>query len=172
VSTELATLADLAEILGAAFVIGGVVFAIIQIRQFRRQRLEIAAIELARSFQNAEFTRAHTFVLGLPDPIDASTLRAQSPEAESLAMVVSITFESVGVMVFHRVVPIQIVDELMGGTVRSCWHKLSPWIDEIRAEQQRPEMHEWFQWLADQLEKRAQAGVGAPAYEAQRDWKG
>jgi hypothetical protein len=171
VSTDLATLAALAEILGAAFVIGGVVFAIIQIRQFRRQRLEIAAIELARSFQNAEFTRAHTFVLGLPGQVDATKLRAQSPDAESLAMVVSITFESVGVMVFHRVVPIQIVEELMGGTVRSCWHKLSPWIEGIRAEQQRPEMHEWFQWLADRLAERAQTEPGAPAYQAQRDWK-
>ncbi|NIW35420.1 MAG: hypothetical protein GWN32_02370 [Gemmatimonadetes bacterium] len=36
---DLATLANLAEILGAIVVIGGVVFAVIQIRLFRRQRL-------------------------------------------------------------------------------------------------------------------------------------
>jgi hypothetical protein len=172
VNTELATLADLAEILGAAFVIGGVVFAIIQIRQFRRQRLEIAAIELARSFQNAEFTRAHTFILGLPDGIEAGALRERSAEAEALAMVVSITFESVGVMVFHRVLPLRIVDELMGGTVVSCWHRLASWIRTMREEQGRPEMHEWFQWLADQLQRRAEAGGGAPAYVAERDWRG
>ncbi len=86
-------------------------------------------------------------------------------------MVVSITFESVGVMVFHRVLPLRIVDELMGGTVVSCWRRLSAWVGTMREEQGRPEMHEWFQWLADQLERRGQASPGAPAYVAERDWK-
>ena len=72
---SLATLANLAEILGAIVVIGGVVFAVIQIRQFRRQRLEVAAIELVRSFQSPEFTRAFTLVLELPVGLSAAELR-------------------------------------------------------------------------------------------------
>ena len=44
--SNLSTLADVAEILGALVVIGGVAFALIQIHQFRRQRLEVASIEL------------------------------------------------------------------------------------------------------------------------------
>jgi hypothetical protein len=65
VDANLETLANFAEILGAIVVIGGVAFAVIQIRQFRRQRLEVASIELVRSFHSPEFTRAHTFLLTL-----------------------------------------------------------------------------------------------------------
>ena len=67
---DLNTLANLAEILGAVVVVGGVAFAVIQIRQFRRQRLEVASIELVRSFQSPEFTRALTSTRNTNSPND------------------------------------------------------------------------------------------------------
>jgi hypothetical protein len=171
VDANLSTLADLAEILGAIVVIGGVAFAAIQIHQFRRQRLEVASIELVRSFQSPEFTKAHTFVLALPDGTSAEELRQRSGDAEALAMVVSTTFESVGVMVYRRILPIAIVEELMGGTVVSFWGKLEAWIKALREEQNRSDTHEWFQWLAEQLARRATSGSSQPAYLQHRNWR-
>lgn len=118
------SLANLAEILGAVFLIGGVVFAVIQIRQFRRQRLEVAAIELVRSFQSPEFTRAFTLFLRLPNGLSAAELRQRDPEAEVHVMLMSITMESIGIMVYRRILPLAMVEELMGGVVEILWTKL------------------------------------------------
>lgn len=168
---NLDTLANLAEILGAVVVIGGVVFAVIQIRQFRRQRLEAASIELVRSFQSPEFTRALTFLLALPDGASAAELRERSGDAEALAMLVSTTFESIGVMVHHRILPIAIVEELMGGTVVTLWAKLEAWAKMLREEHNRSDTHEWFQWLAERLAQRAVSDTPQPAYAKYRHWK-
>ena len=48
--TELSMFANMAEILGVLIVIGGVYFAVLQMRQIRQQRRELAAIELFRFF--------------------------------------------------------------------------------------------------------------------------
>ncbi len=169
--TQLGTLADLAEILGALFVVGGVAFAVIQIRQFRRQRLEAASIELLRSFQSAEFTRAYTFLLSLPDRMPATELRERGAEAETLAMVVSTTIESIGVMVFRRIVPMEVVDDLMGGAIVTLWTKVESWVETLREEQGRDDTHEWFQWLAEQLGRRQRKARAQPAYLQHRDWR-
>ena len=168
---NLNTLANLAEILGAIVVVGGVAFAVIQIRQFRRQRVEVASIELIRSFQSPEFTKALTFLLTLPSGTSAEELRQRSGDAEAFAMVVSTTFESIGVMVFRRILPIAIVEELMGGTIVSFWGKLKGWIETLREEQNRSDTHEWFQWLAGQLAQRALHGSSQPAYVEHQHWK-
>ncbi len=44
--TDLSHLANMAEIFSAVIVIGGIIFALIQMRQTRQQRRELAAIEL------------------------------------------------------------------------------------------------------------------------------
>ena len=44
--TDLSRLANIAEILSAVIVFGGILFAVIQMRQTRQQRRELAAIEL------------------------------------------------------------------------------------------------------------------------------
>lgn len=49
---DLQSLANLSEVVGALFLVGGIVFAVIQIRQFQRQRQETAAIELIRAWHN------------------------------------------------------------------------------------------------------------------------
>jgi len=49
--TDLSTMANMAEILGVIIVVGGLIFAMLQMRQIRQQRRELAAIELFRSVQ-------------------------------------------------------------------------------------------------------------------------
>ena len=49
---DLQNVANMAEILGALLVVAGVIFAVIEIRHFRQQRQEAAAMEIMRSFQS------------------------------------------------------------------------------------------------------------------------
>ncbi len=66
---DLSRLANMAEIIGAAVVIGGIFFAIVQMRQLRQQRRELAAIELFRFFGSPQFSRALADQPFFADPI-------------------------------------------------------------------------------------------------------
>jgi hypothetical protein len=168
---ELATLANIAEIFGAIVVIGGVIFAVAQLALFRRQRRETTAIELARSIQSPEFAHALQQVLSLPSGLSAAKLRQKGPEVEEAAMLVSLTFESVGIMVHRRVVPLKMVWELMGGVVLAAWERLEGWVMDVRQEHGREKFDEWIQWLCDQLDRYCVEGDDAPAFDRYRDWR-
>ena len=165
---DLNTLANLAEIIGAAVVLGSVAFAFVQLIQFRRQRYDMAAVELARSFQTPEFAHALRLVLSLPDGVTAEKMR-EDPKYEDAAMLVSLTLESVGIMVHRRVTSLDMVWELMGGVVLAVWEKIGVWASQQREEQGGEKFDEWIQWLCDQMKRYKRDGD--PAYLKYRDWR-
>ncbi len=166
---ELSTIANLAEVIGAVIVIGGFGFAYIQLQHFRRQRHDMAALELARSFENPEFTRAMRLVLSLPDGITTARLQQMDPEYEDAAMLVSLTLESIGIMVHRRITSLEMVWELMGGVVLMAWEKLRVWAGEHRKDQEAAKFNEWVEWLCDQM--RMHMVESQPAYVKYRDWQ-
>ncbi len=165
---DLNTVANVAEIIGAAVVLGSVAFAFVQLTQFRRQRYDMAAVQLARSFQTPEFAHALRLVLSLPDGVSADKMR-EDPKYEDAAMLVSLTIESVGITVHRRITSLDMVWDLMGGVVPAVWKKTSVWASHHREEQGREKFGEWIQWLCDQME-RYQHGR-EPAYLKYRDWR-
>lgn len=167
---DLSQLANLAEILGAAIVLGGLAFAIVQLRQYRQQRRELAAIELFRFFGSPHFTDAYQNILDLPDDLSAEELRQRFPEYEHCAMLISTTMENIGVMTFQRIVPYVIVNSLMGHSAVILWHKLENWVVTIRRQHGNQSAFEWFQWLAEML-ARCNAENEPPAFEAFTDWR-
>jgi hypothetical protein len=166
---QLSTLADMAEIFGVLIVVGGVFFAVMQMRQLRQQRREIAAIELFRFFGSPAFANAYLCVLQLPDGLDKSALRALGREVENSAMLIGTTMENIGVMVYHRIVPSIVVRNLMGNSSVIVFRKLQHWIRGTREELNNPGAFEWFEWLANKLEELEKDEQ--PAYVAHRDWK-
>ncbi|NIP81171.1 MAG: DUF4760 domain-containing protein [Gemmatimonadetes bacterium] len=167
---SLETLANLAEIFGVLVVIGGLLFAFVEIAQYRQQRRETAALELARSFQTPEFAHALRVVLSLPDGLGAAALRREGPEVEDAAMLVSLTLESVGIMVHRRIVPADMVWELMGGVVLTAWDKLEGWIRDVRVEQDRAKFDEWIEWLSTHLRRHFLDRGVEPAYVRYAAW--
>jgi len=168
---DLGALANLAEILGFLIVIGGLSFAIIQVLQYRRHRRDMAAIELARSFESPSFGSALRLVLSLPDGLDAEGLREHGSQFEDAALLVSLTIESVGVMVHRRVVTTEVVWQLMGGVSQTAWQKLSGWAEDVRSEHGQEKFDEWFEWLAMQMRQYSETSGIEPAYRQYRDWR-
>lgn len=166
---NLSTLANMAEILGVIIVVGGLYFAVLQMRQFRQQRRELAAIELFRFFGNPKFTEAFLLVLHLPDGICAEDIRTRQIKLAEAAMLISTTMENIGVMTFQRIVPFTIVNNLIGNNTIILWRKLENWIYALRQDTGNPSAFEWFQWLALQMEQYAAEDVH-PAYETHKDW--
>jgi hypothetical protein len=170
--TDLETLANLAEVFGTLTIIGGLLFAIIQIRQYRQQLRETATLELMDKFQTSEFAQAFQILRSLRDDVPSAELCANNPETEAAAMSVCAVYETVGVLVFRRILPFQVVEDLTGGAVVMCWRKLRNWIEELRVETSNERVFEWFQWLAERcLEQQQVESESAPAYRAHRTWK-
>ncbi len=167
---DLNTLANLAEIIGVFTIIGGLSFAVIQLFHLRGQRRDMTAFELAHAFENSEFAHALLLVFSLPCGISAEELRKLDARYEEAAMLVSLTLESVGVMVHQRMVSLDLVWELMGGSILTTWEKLDGWAEDVRREQEREKFDEWIQWLVVQL-RQHEKDVGAePAYLRYQDW--
>jgi len=166
---DLANIANVAEIIGAIIVVGGLIFAILQMRQTRQQRRELAAIELFRFFGNPQFTAAYKRILRLPEGLTADDIQANDSGLEESAMLICATMESIGVMTFQRIVPFMVVQNLIGTSGPALWRKLAPWVEMLREEQGAHTMFEWFQWLAERLDGNNMPDE-LPAYEAHKDW--
>lgn len=170
--TDLETLANLAEVLGTLTIIGSVLFAVIQIRQYRQQLRETATLELMNRFQTPEFAQAFRIIRSLQEGVLSNELNASDPETEEAAMFVCSVYETVGILVFRRILPFQVVEDLTGGAIALCWRKLRAWIEEIRVETSNDRVFEWFQWLAERCAEQQQIeSRSLPAYRAHQNWR-
>lgn len=161
---DLSTLANIAEILGTLTIIGGAVFAVIQIREHRAHRREAVTVELIRSFHAPHLAEAVNLIRELPDGVSAEELRSKGPQYERAAVLVSTTYETMAFLVFRQMTSYAIVRELTGGLAVLMWRKLSRWMETVRREQAQPSWAEWFHWLADQLARDSEQKESHPAY--------
>jgi len=166
---DLSRLADMAEILGALVVIGGLIFAVMQMRNIRQQRREMAAIELFRFFGNADFNMAYEKVMKLPDGLSNEEIEVRHPGLEHCAMLICTTMENIGVMTYRRIVPFLVVDNLIGSSTVILWQKLERWVHDLREELGSEYAFEWFQWLAERLDELDEHGQ--PAHLAHKSWR-
>lgn len=167
---DLITIVNIARIVGSVVVISGVVFGIVQIRQYQQQRHDVAAVQLVNSFQSPDFNKSLRKVWSLPDSASRQELNARGEEWQEAVYQVAMTMETMGVLVYRRIVPLEILDELMGDAILLIWRKLRPWVEHLRIEQKRDSAYEWFQWLSERLaenERRTEIG----AYQKYRNWK-
>jgi hypothetical protein len=168
---SLQTLANLAEIFSALLVITGVFFGVMEVRHYRHQRQESAAMEIIRTFQSRAFTSALRLVMDYEQECKRCGEKQIPQELEDAAMLVSTTMESVGLMVNQRIVPFRLVQQLMGGTIQAHWRVLRPHTEWLREKVGRPSVHEWFQWLAERLDEHPEYHDEEGAYTKYKDWK-
>jgi hypothetical protein len=168
-SMDISTLANL---INAIAVTAGVIFAAAQIRQYRQRRQRDAMLELVRSFQSPAFTAALRRVLSLPDGADAAKIReVLGPDGEDAVYLVSLTWESLGVLVFRRQITLDLVDDFFSGPLVISWQKLEVYSEEWRRTLNRETGNEWFHWLAERMLEREKTSPPIPAYVAHRRWR-
>ena len=162
-------LADYADIIGTVTVVGGLAFALIQLSEYRKQRRDVIAAELMRTFYSVALADAVTLVRSLPDHCTADELRQRGPQYERAAIIATTSFETMGLLVFRRIADYALVEQLAGGMVTVLWRKLDAWVAAVRVEQVQPSWAEWFEWLARLAASRK--NEAQPAYVAHKDWK-
>ena len=162
-------LADIGPIASALAVLVAVTFGSLTLYQWRRTRFLASAAELVHIIQMPEFTRSIGLIMELPEAAEPNRIRL-SPELVTAVYSVSHMFESLGVLVYHRLLPLSLVDDLIGGYVRSSWRRVRPYVESRRGEL-GISLCEWYQWLAERIEAYPAPGKAAGAHVTHRDWK-
>lgn len=166
---ELSTLANSAT---AVTVIVGVIFGLLEARRLRRDREERAALEAVHALMTQAYMDSFLVVQTIPDGATATEIHSD-PKLTQAARAVGIIIEGLGFAVFERIVPLRIIDNFASGSVRVSWRKLKPYVEFERQRTGSQKSFEWFQWLAEQLEKyeKGRTSLDKGAHEVFRDWK-
>src|SRR5437764_9458420 len=164
-------ISTIANLVNAIAVTAGVIFAAVQITQYRQRRHRDAMLELVRSFQSPAFTSALRQVLSLPDGANAEKIReVLGPDGEDAVYLVSLTWESLGILLFRREVTLDLIDDFFSGPILLSWRKLKVHSEECRRTLNRETFNEWFHWLAERMMEREKFSPPVPAYIAHRTW--
>jgi hypothetical protein len=147
---SLADLANLAETVGIFAILFGIVFGLIQLRQARIQRRELAILECARS-SKADF-----------DELGA--------HYEAAAIRVGMKFETMGLLVHRGVIPLDAMSDLVGGAALTIWSVTQDWCEETRKYRSHPTFWEWYQWLVERLQERDRQGR-EPVFLTEANWR-
>jgi len=142
------------QFIGNLAITVGIIIAIIQVKQNRRMRKEMAAFEVFKAWQTPEFTTALNEIQFMPDHVSVKELRSIKPEMDNYAYLVHAFFESTGLMVKREIISFEVVDDLVGGVIQVIWRKLDLWIQEWRDER-NPMAGEWFEWLKSEVENKS-----------------
>ena len=166
---DLSTLANVAT---ALTVLTAVAFGLLESRRARHERSERSAFAAVQAILTPEWMKSMIIVHNLPDGSGASQIESD-PNVLAAVQAVGMTLEGLGYAVYARIVPLRVVADLMGGTVRLAWRKVRPYVEEERRRTGSQKTFEWFQWLATQLERHSpgETSLERGAYEAYQNWK-
>lgn len=166
---DISTLANVAT---ALTVITGVFFALMEARRARQDREERAAFATVQAIFTTAWISSAYYVQEMREGMTAAEIE-QDRRLFRAAQAVSVILEGLGYSVFARIIPLRVVDDLLGGVVRVAWRNLWPSIEEQRRQSGSAKNMEWFQWLAEQVEENGsgQTNLKVGAYRAYKTWK-
>lgn len=161
---------DIIQVAGILAVIFGIWLALKQLKLLRNQRRDFAIMECARAFEDKEFTEAYRLLTSLKAGQTKEQLLDRGEEYEIAALRATMKFETIGLLVYKGVVPIDAIEDLVGGAALVIWKVLGPWIEDTRVDRSHASFLEWYQWLVDRLIERGEPDR-LPAFEAYNHWK-
>lgn len=151
--------------------VSGVVFSLINLRNFQTSRKRESAILMLNSFQTNDFVKGLLLIFDLPDDADKKFIDKLPYEQYLSIYMVLGTWERLGILVYRREMDLDLVDDAFSGPIIQSWQKLEKYMLEFRARVKRETAFEWFQWLAERMLERETTAEAIPAYVAHRDWK-
>jgi len=99
------------QIVEAIAVVIGVAFAIVQVRQYRREQHRESAVELLHSFQTPQFAKALKIVYNLPDGLSKEEIESTVGDDFHLVYALMTTWESLGILVYRGEIDLEMVDD-------------------------------------------------------------
>lgn len=159
------------QIIEALAVVIGVIFAMVQVHQYRRGKYREAALELLHSFQTPSFAKALNIVYKLPDGLSKQEVEERVGDDFHLVYAMTATWESLGILVHRGEIDLQLIDDFFSGPIRVSWRKLEGHVMGEREMVGRDTINEWFQWLTERLAEVESKEPPVPAHIAHKHWK-
>jgi hypothetical protein len=154
-------IADLALTLS---LIVALVFGIAQVRAAARDRRERFTLETLRNFQTREFAEFINYIRSRNMPSSRKELDALPVNDQLIFIQLAQQMESLGLLVAEKYIDIDLVDKTLGSFVVTAWEKYKKIFLGLRGED--PFLGEYFQWLAEQIDKRMKEDPRKPFYKA------
>jgi hypothetical protein len=164
-SELISLIANLALVL--SFIVA-LVFGVAQVRAAKRDRRERLTVEILRNFQTHEFSELMHFMITRDIPKSREEMLNLPINEQVILFQFAQQMESLGILVAEGLINIDLVDKTLGSFVVTSWEKNKSLMMDARAKATDPFTSEYFQWLAEQTEKRARENPRKPAYEVNK----
>jgi hypothetical protein len=155
----------IANIALALSLIVAVIFGIAQVKTAARDRRERLTLETLRNFQTRDFAELILHVTTHNIPATLKEWQAFSPEERIMFIQFGQEMESLGILVAERLINVDLVDKTLGSLVTTAWEKYKKLFLNMRVQQPDPFLGEYFQWLAEQIDKRMKENPRKPFFE-------
>jgi len=164
-------LSSVLNLISTIAIVGALIFAALQVRAANRTRHDQAAVTVIQTAQSESWSRALELMETLPDDAKPNDVENLGREAERVIFEFGVRLETIGYMVFRRIVTLDMVDDLMGGVTLVFWSRAGKWAAQKRVQSGNPKYFEWCEWLADRVASRRARLGHDPASRRYSDWR-
>ena len=151
--------------LALSFVIA-LIFGITQVHIAARDRRERLTLETIRNFQSREFAEMLYHLTNREMPGTREEFQALPQNEQTIFIQFAQQMEHLGILVADKIVDMDLVDKTLGSFVTTSWEKYKPMFSDMRIKLPDPFLGEYFQWLAEGIDKRMKEKPRDPAYFA------
>jgi len=159
------------DLISTVAIVLALVFTGVQVREANRARRDQSAVALMQSAQGDSWTLSMNAISQLPAGLDAAQVDAHGAAATAALVDFSVRLETIGYMVFSRLVSLAMVDDLLGGVILMYWSRAVDWVTRERVRTGNPKLFEWCEWLAGRIADRRALRGHEPAQNKHRHWR-
>lgn len=113
------------DLVSSLTVIAGVFFALLEFRNYKAAHKRESALTLMQSFMSPEYNEVIPIVFDMPEGLSPDEIVKAMGGKSKIFNFLS-TFESLGVLVYHRVISLDLADDYFSSPVLAAWRKLGP----------------------------------------------
>lgn len=143
-----------------------IVFGIAQIKSAKRDRRERLTIDALVNFHSKEFSELILFTTTSKFPTSHEGWLSMEKEDHLQFIQVSQQMESIGILLADGVIETELVDKTLGSFITTTWQKFKRLVLDMREKLGDPYLSEYFQWMAEQMEKRMKDNPRKPFFES------
>lgn len=158
-------IAVIANIALSLSVVVAVIFGIIQTRTASKDRRIKLTIETLNHFQTREFAENMLYVYREKFPANYEEWLEQR-EQHGRYVHIAQQLESLGLLVAERMISLDLLDRTLGSYITVAWEKFKPLTIANREKNNDPYMNEYFQWLAEQVDRRMSNNPREPFFKS------
>lgn len=158
------------NLISTVAIVGALIFTGLQVRAANRTRADQAAVTVIQTTQNASWIESLAMIATLPEEAEPAQVEA-GKAMEAAIFNFNIRLETVGYLVYCRIISLKSIDDLIGGVTMVYWSRAKKWMHRYRESTNNPKIGEWSEWLADQIVARRARGEFGPAHIRYRNWR-